>query len=159
MKPYHIRIIGALLAMACNTTGFAQSVPRSEVSIHPFAGWTPAGSAGADIRGPLAGGELAVRSAKVLWTPLEIGAQFPSDGGYMKVAAGAALVSDAGSYAGILVGVSRFSLDQAFLAFRVGTWLPLPLAPSLEVRLESHDRPTEDGSALSITLRVPISVR
>lgn len=156
---YRICTIGALLTVACSTSGLAQSAPRSEVSIVPFAGWTASGSAGADIRGPRAGGELAWRRSKVLWTPLEVSAQFPSQGGYVQLATGAALVSDAGYFAGLLVGVSRFSLDQAFLAFRTGTPLPLPLAPILEIRLEGHDRPAEGGSALSITLRVPISVR
>lgn len=159
MKLCRISIVGALLTIACTTSGLAQSAPRSEVSMVPFAGWTAAGSAGSDFWGPLVGGELTWELGKVLWTPLEIGGQFAPRGGYVKLATGAALISDAGYFAGILVGVSRFSLDQPFLAFRMGTRLPLPLAPVLEFRLEGHDGPAEGGSALSITLRVPISVR
>lgn len=158
MKHIRVTTIAGILSVFCVLSASGQSRPPSEVLITPFAGLTANRSAGADVNGPVAGGELAWRRGNILWTPLEISAQFPQRGGYVRLAAGAAFVGEAGHYAGFLVGVSRFTPNQFFATFRAGVALPLPLAPVLEARIEGHDRRFEGGSAFSIIGRVPIRV-
>ena len=159
MKLIRTASVAGLLTLLCSVSLIAQSPRHSGVIIVPFVGATTFGSAGFDIKGPTFGVELTWQRGNVLWTPLEISAQFPTQGGYARLASGVALANEPGYVVGVVAGVSRFSANQGFIGFRAGMPLPLPLASVLEARFEAHDRPIEGGSALSFTVRVPFGVR
>lgn len=148
-------LIAGIIATAVPSSSFAQTRDYSILAVRPYAGLSALGP-DADIRGPFAGGEFTGSTRRVLWTPVEVHAAFPGQGGYIRLGMGAALILGSSSYVGVLAGVSRFDWDQNFVAIRHGAPLPLMPRAILEGRVEHHRRMPGGGTAAAVSIRVPL---